>query len=418
MHKFLSEHDIVNKITAGLASFPYDGKRVLLIVPDLTRTMPLPSFFRLIVQALRPRVKKLDVLIALGTHAPHNDAQIDQLFGFAPGERHRDFSDISIMNHAWNDPSALMLLGTIPATEISELSDGMLSMDVPVRLNKLIMDYDELLVCGPVFPHEVAGFSGGNKYFFPGIAGQDIIDVTHWVGALVTSYTLIGTKDTPVRKIIDRAANFIPKPRRALCAVVEHDGVSDVFLGPIEEAWSKAADLAAETHITWVPKPFRKVLSILPEMYDEIWVGAKGMYKLEPVIADGGEVIIFAPHIHEVSVVHGQKIREIGYHCRDYFVKQWDAFKHYPWGVLAHSTHLRGAGVYDADTQTEQCRIKVTLATGISEEECQEHKLGYRNWRDIDIAAWEAEAKADDNNLVVHRAGEQLYRLSSTKPKR
>ena len=91
---------------------------------------------------------------------------------------------------------------------------------------------------------------------------------------------------------------------------------------------------------------------------------------MEPVIADGGEVIIYAPHIHEFSVVHGKVIREIGYHVRDYFVKQWDRFKDYPWGVLAHSTHLRGIGTFE--NGIEHPRIQVTLATGISAEECRQ----------------------------------------------
>jgi nickel-dependent lactate racemase len=170
-----------------------------------------------------------------------------------------------------------------------------------------------------------------------------------------------------------------------------------------------------ETHITWVPKPYRQVLSLLPEMYDEIWVGAKGMYKLEPVIADGGEVIIYAPHIHHVSVVHGKLIAQVGYHCRDYFVKQWDQFKHLPWGTLAHSTHLRGAGHYDAATGVETCRIRVTLATSISKQECEALNLGWRDWKSIDVEAWEAEARRDPGCLVVHRAGEQLYRLRAGK---
>ncbi len=414
-HAFLTQGQIESAILDGLAAFPYDGKRVLVLVPDLTRTMPLRVFFRLIVRALRPRVARLDVLVALGTHAPLDEAQMDQLFGCAPGERERDYADVAFLNHDWKNPAALAHLGTIPASEIAALSQGMLSMDVPVRINKLVLDYDELFVCGPVFPHEVVGISGGNKYFFPGIAGPDIIDVTHWIGALVTSYALIGTKDTPVRRVINRAADLIPRPRRALCAVVQHDGVEGLFLGPIEEAWGRAADLAAETHITWVQRPYTRVLSILPPMYDEIWVGAKGMYKLEPVLADGGEVILYAPHIHELSVTHGKLIAQVGYHCRDYFVKQWDKYQAFPWGVLAHSTHLRGAGTYDAATGVETCRITVTLATSIPEHECRALNLNWRDWRGIDVAAWEADAAADPDHLVVHRAGEQLYRLKETR---
>jgi nickel-dependent lactate racemase len=341
---------------------------------------------------------------------------MDQLFGCTPGQRAREFADVAFLNHDWKNPAALAHLGTIPAAEISALSQGMLSIEVPVRINKLVLEYDELFVCGPVFPHEVVGISGGNKYFFPGIAGQDIIDVTHWIGALVTSYALIGTKDTPVRRVIDRAAALIPRPRRALCAVVQHNGVEGVFLGPIDEAWGLAADLAAQTHITWVDKPYSRVLSLLPEMYDEIWVGAKGMYKLEPVVADGGEVILYAPHIHHISAVHGKTIAQVGYHCRDYFVKQWDKFKSLPWGTLAHSTHLRGAGVYDAARGVETCRITVTLATSIPEDECRSLNLNWRDWRTIAVPEWEADAQANPDHLVVHRAGEQLYRLKATRP--
>jgi nickel-dependent lactate racemase len=414
---FLTDAVVEAKIREGIARLPYDGKRVLVLVPDLTRTMPLPVFFRILVSALRGRVAKLDFLVALGTHPGLTETQIDQLFGCEPGERARSFADVAFLNHDWANPEALTFLGNIPASEIRELSMGMLEMEVPIRINKLVLDYDDLFVCGPVFPHEVAGISGGNKYFFPGIAGQDIIDVTHWIGALATSYKLIGTKDTPVRRVINRAAAMIPRPRHALCAVVQHDGVEGIFIGPIAEAWDKAADLAAQTHITWVQQPYRRVLSLLPEMYDEIWVGAKGMYKLEPVISDGGEVILYAPHLRVVSVTHGKKIAAIGYHCRDYFVKQWNTFKGQPWGVLAHSTHLRGAGSYDLATGIETCRIQVTLATGIPEAECKALNLGYRDWRSIDVASWRAEAARDPDCLVVDRAGERLYRLASTRPK-
>jgi nickel-dependent lactate racemase len=306
----------------------------------------------------------------------------------------------------------LTTLGTIPASELLALSGGLLSLDaLPIRLNRRVLDYDQLLVCGPVFPHEVVGFSGGNKYFFPGIAGQDIIDFTHWLGALITSYSLIGVADTPVRQVIDRAARLIPRERFALCSVIapgdDHAEVAGLFFGTPEDAWRSAAELSAQVHVRYVEKPYQRVLSILPEMYEEIWVGAKGMYKMEPVIADGGEVIIYAPHIREISVVHGATLRAIGYHVRDYFVQQWAKFKHYPWGVIAHSTHLRGIGSYT--NGVEQPRIQVTLATSIPKEICHAVNLGYCDPASIDPATWHAQAGPD--SLLVPRAGEFLYRL-------
>jgi lactate racemase len=406
----LSEQQIEEIIADHLNSLALTNQRVLVIIPDATRTMPLPLFFRLIIRHLRQRVKAVDFLVALGTHPPMSEEALLHLVGLTAQEKAAHYHDVRLLNHAWKDPNALITIGTIPANEITQLSHGLLKQNVPVRLNRLILDYDHLLICGPVFPHEVVGFSGGNKYFFPGIAGADIIDFTHWLGALITSFEIIGTKDTPVRRVIDQAASFIPRPRNALCGVVTHEGVEGLFCGTPEEAWRAAANLSAQVHVRYVDHPYRQVLSVMPEMYDEIWVGAKGMYKMEPVVADGGELIIYAPHIKEISVVHGALIKQIGYHVRDYFVKQWDQFKHFPWGVLAHSTHLRGVGTYEDGV--EHPRIQVTLATGISEEECRSVNLGYRDPATIDPQAWLQ--KADPDRLVVPRAGEYLYRLQSS----
>jgi nickel-dependent lactate racemase len=280
-----------------------------------------------------------------------------------------------------------------------------------VTINKLIFAYDLVLVCGPVFPHEVVGFSGGNKYFFPGISGPEVINFTHWLGALITSYDIIGTKHTPVRAVIDRAAAMIDMPKMACCFVVKGYDLHGLYLGEMKEAWAEAATLSAQINIHYEARPFNKVLAIMPDLYDDIWTAAKGMYKMEPVIADGGEVIIYAPHINEVSYSHGADIDEIGYHVRDYFVKQWERFRDKPWGVLAHSTHVRGQGIFANGVETP--RIQVTLATGIPPERCRQINLGYRDPATINLAEWQN--REDEGILVVPRAGELLYRLAAEK---
>jgi nickel-dependent lactate racemase len=301
------------------------------------------------------------------------------------------------------------MVGTIPAAEIEEISDGMLSVDVPVSVNRRVLEADLVMVCGPVFPHEVVGFSGGTKYFFPGVSGPEVINVTHWLGALITSMRVIGTAQTPVRATIDRAASFIDTPAFFWNMVVTHDGLAGLYAGPYPDAWLEAVALSSKLHVRYVDRRFRRVLSVMPTLYDDIWTAAKGMYKVEPVVEDGGEVIIYAPHIDEISYTHGRVLDEIGYHVRDYFVKQWDRFKDKPWGVLAHSTHLRGVGEYDADTGVEHPRIKVTLATGIPRERCERANLGYLDPDSIDFDAWRG--REDEGLLLIPRAGEQLYRL-------
>jgi lactate racemase len=252
---FLSDSEIEESVIKGLDTLSLTDRRVLVLIPDSTRTMPLPLFFRLLVKHLRPKVREVAFLIALGTHPAMSEDAILKMLGLTRTERTELYGDVPIFNHSWQDPYALVTLGEISADEIAMLSNGLFAQAVPVRLNKMILDYDELLICGPVFPHEVVGFSGGNKYFFPGIAGQDIIDFTHWLGALITSYEIIGTKHTPVRAVIDRAAGLIPRERHALCSVVTHEGVAGVFFGTPEEAWSRAADFREQVHIERLDEP-------------------------------------------------------------------------------------------------------------------------------------------------------------------
>lgn len=409
MVPLLSEDQVRQKIAQGLNSLPIQGKRVLVLIPDPTRTMPLPLFFRAIMASLQGRASQVDFLVALGTHPPLGEAELLALVGVTAAEKAAQYPQVHLFNHAWHDPEMLTQVGVITSAQVEGISRGLLHQSIPVCLNRLILDYDHLLVCGPVFPHEVVGFSGGNKYFFPGIAGQDIIDLSHWLGALITSYEIIGTKNTPVRQLIDLAASLIPRPRSALCCVVTPEGVEGVFCGTPEEAWSQAADLSAQVHIRWVEHAYQMVLSVMPTMYSDLWTGAKGMYKVEPMVADGGEVIIYAPHIHEFSLVHGASIREVGYHVRDYFVKQPGKFEAIPGGVRAHSTHLCGLGTYDPITGLESPRIRVTLSTSIPEADCRAVNLGYRAPATIDVAEWTQ--RQDEHLLVVPRAGEYLYRI-------
>ncbi len=384
------------------------GKRVLLIVPDNTRTAPIGLMFKTLHRQIASVTHAFDVLIALGTHPPMNDEAICARLEITPEEHQSPYNDSYFFNHEWNNPAALKEIGVIPASEISGLTDGLFAMDVPVEINKLVFNYDRVIIIGPVFPHEVVGFSGGNKYLFPGIGGPKILNFFHWLGAVCTNPMIIGNKWTPVRKVVDRAGAMVGVDKLCFAMVVGADkSLAGLFAGTPEAAWDQASELSRKVHITRKPGPFKTVLSCAPSMYEEIWVAGKCMYKLEPVVADGGELIIHAPHIREISVTHGKLIREIGYHCRDYFLKQWDKFKRYPWGVLAHSTHVRGIGTFEEGA--EKCRVRVTLATGIPEATCRKINLGYRDPRSIrleDFADRESEGI-----LLVPKAGEMLFRL-------
>jgi lactate racemase len=407
--QLLDENTIQATLTDGLTG-KYSGAKVLVLIPDHTRTIPLSMLFRMVVGILHD-TKQLDFMVALGTHPALDENSLCQLVGITPDERNSTYKHIGLLNHAWDNPDALTQIGTLTQDHIKQLAGNMwhpsLGGDVPVNLNKLALEYDHIIILGPTFPHEVVGFSGGAKYLFPGISGAEMINVTHWLGALITILDTIGIADTPMRDIIHAATEMVATPVTLVSMVVVHDGLAGLFIGDHINAWQAAANLSSDRHITWVDKPYKRVLSVTPPMYDELWTGAKAMYKLEPAIADGGEVIVYAPHLDTVSHVHGKYIYEAGYHVRDYYLKQWDKFKHLPLGVLAHGTHLRGSGVFD--NSIEKARIEVTLSSQVSSEDCKQLSLGYLNPNDVDVDEWQN--REDEGILFVPKAGEMLYRL-------
>ena len=401
----LSNEQIQSWVTENVPLAEFEGKRTLLIVPDATRTAPLPVLFPALRKHLAGAVTDLGVLVALGTHPPMPEDRIRSMLGIAQDD---PCDDVGLYNHEWDNPEALHTIGVLTEEETREISDGVLAQEVPVQINKRVLDYDIVLIVGPVFPHEVVGFSGGNKYFFPGISGPELLNFFHWLGALITNVGIIGIQDTPVRRVVDRAAKLIPIERRCLAFVVASDASPyGMFYGTPESAWKEASEVSGKVHIKRFNKPYRQILSCAPEMYDEVWVAGKCMYKLEPIVADGGELIIYAPHLKEVSITHGETIEKVGYHVRDYFTKQWDRFKDYSWGVLAHSTHVRGTGTFEDGV--EKPRVTVTLASQVPREMCEKINLSYRDPASIDVESFAN--REDEGILLVRKAGEHLHRL-------
>jgi len=406
---FVPETQVREAVGEFFAQNDYAGKRILLIIPDNTRSGPVGDVFKQIHEFLHPKAKAVDCLVALGTHQPLTEEQIYARLSITPEERKSKYSSMQLLNHQWDKPETFTSIGAIGADEIERISGGLFREEVDVAINKLIFDYDAFLILGPVFPHEVVGFSGGHKYIFPGIAGDDIINFFHWLGAVITNPVINGNKWTPTRQVVEKAASFIHMPRKLFAIVAVENQLKGIFIGDCIEAWEKAADLSDQVHIVYKEHPYDKILAVAPKMYDDLWTAAKAMYKLEPVAADGATLIIYAPHITELSYTHGKFIDKIGYHTRDYFLKRMDKFNDVPRAVIAHSTHVKGIGTYI--NGVEKPRINVVLATGVSKERCEKVNLGYLNPDDINIADYEN--KEDQGVLLVHHAGEMLYRLSS-----
>lgn len=405
----LSNEVIRETLEKGLAG-TFAGQKILALIPDHTRSLPLPYLFRALVEILHD-ARQLDFMVALGTHPPLSEDSLNRLVGITAEERGTTFKHIGLLNHAWDEPSALALLGVMEADEIKSIAGERwhpsLPNEVPIQINKAALEYDHIIILGPTFPHEVVGFSGGAKYLFPGISGAEMINATHWLGALAGVVGTIGVKETPVRAMIHAAASRLTTPITLIALTVDGHDLAGMFIGDMLEAWSAAADFSAQRHIHWCEKPYRRVLSCAPAMYDELWTGAKAMYKLEPAVALGGEVVIYAPHLDVVSHVHGKFIYEIGYHILPYFLNDWERFSNIPLGVLAHSTHLRGSGVME--NGIEKPNVRVTLSSKISAEDCAKLNLGYLDPASIKLEDWTN--REDEGILYVPKAGEMLYRV-------
>lgn len=401
----LSSEQIDAALAQGLPTLDISGKRVLLIIPDKTRTAPVADLVQRIVPKLRDLGATVDILVALGTHPQLPEKELLEHVGLTEDVRPAAFSDVKIMNHAWDDPNVIVKVGEIPRSRVHALTDGRISEDVELTLNRVVHEYDHLLILSPVFPHEIAGFSGGSKYLFPGISGIEMINFFHWLGAIITSYRNIGTIDNPVRQALDEAASLVPMPVSAIAIVVHEGGLAHMSVGPLTGSWRSAAEESARCHILRKPRQFRRALSCCPLMYEDMWTGGKCMYKLEPVIEDGGEIVVYAPHVDSMSVVHGSTMKRIGYHVVDYFLEHMDRYADVSKTVLSVAAFVRGSGTYR--NGVERPRINVTIASRIPQDEIEDAGLGYADPQKINVDEWKD--REDEGILYVERAGETLY---------
>jgi len=408
LERALTQGDVREIVGNAVADLPLDGKDVLVLIPDHTRHAPIDLFFQLIGEALHARVRSLDYLVATGTHASMEMERVYAHVGITAEEHRERWPRVRFFNHEHKDVARLTTLGTLEPSEIRRLTNGLFEQPIPITINRKAVEYDHILIVSPVVPHEAMGFAGGNKYFFPGIAGLELVQTFHWLAAVITNPAINGVKDTLTRRVIDRAVEFLPTPRTCFAfAVDQRHELACLYAGEPKAAWSRAADYSARLHIAYLDRPYKRILGLTPPIYEEVWVAGKAMYKLEPVVADGGELVIHGGHVREISFVHGKDIARIGYHVRDYFTKQWDRFANEPKLILAHSTNVKGIGNFE--NGVEQPRVTVSLATSIPEETCGRINLGYRDISSIDIDRW----KEDEDTLVVEEAGQVLYRLKN-----
>lgn len=388
------------------------GARVLGIIPDKTRDDNTDVLFPLAAEILSARrVEQFDALVAQGTHVPMSDDEKRLKVGIGSDSSTPGLGQI--FDHRWNVPEELTTIGELSAAEVTRLTSGLITEAVKVNLNRLLAPgiYDTILIFSATVPHEVAGFAGGAKYLFPGVAGPDLTHATHWLGALASIENVIGRVETPTRHMIEAAADFVSAQIITLNSVVTRDDdnvlrTHALYAGDFREAFRRAAEISRQVHIKYTGRKYRRVVALLDEHYDELWVGGKASYKLGAIIEAGGELIIYAPHLHSISETHGRLIEKYGYAPLDR-VREMVALStelQNNLAVAAHLAHVSYAGQRDEDGHVVP-RFRITMASALDEETCRRVHLGFMDYRQFKREDYEN----DPDTLVVEKAGRDLY---------
>lgn len=407
----LSPAELRQIVEQSLSAIP-QGARVLAIIPDKTRDDNTDLLFPFADEILSARgVERFDALVAQGTHAPMTDEEKRAKIGLKNGARASCLR--AIYDHQWNRPEELVTLGELSAERVRELTNDLIDEAVEVNLNRLLApgNYDFVLIFGATVPHEVAGFAGGAKYFFPGVAGPDLTHATHWLGALASIENVIGRVETPTRQMIEAAAEFVPSKAISLNSVVtrgedERLRTHALFAGDVKQALRRAAEVSRHVHIKYTGRKYKRVVALLDEHYDELWVGGKASYKLGGIIEEGGELIIYAPHLRAISETHGRLIEKYGYAPIDR-VREMVALSselQSNLAVAAHLAHVSYAGKRDAEGRVIP-RYRITLASSLDEETCRRVNLGFMDYRQFRLEDY----ARDPDSLIVERAGRDLY---------
>jgi nickel-dependent lactate racemase len=388
------------------------GARVLAIIPDKTRDDNTDLLFPFAADILTTRqVAQFDALVAQGTHVPMTDDEKRSKIGFSNGAPAGVLGQI--FDHQWNVPEELTTIGELSGTQVSRLTDGLIHDAVTVNLNRRLAPgvYDTILVFSATVPHEVAGFAGGAKYFFPGVAGPDLTHATHWLGALASIENVIGRVETPTRHMIEAAADFVSAQIITLNSVITRDDnnrlrTHALFTGDFRAAFRAAAEVSRRVHIKYTGRKYKRVVALLDEHYDELWVGGKASYKLGGIIEEGGELIIYAPHLRTISETHGRLIEKYGYAPLDR-VREMVALSselQNNLAVAAHLAHVSYAGKRNAEGRVIP-RYRITMASALDEETCRRVNLGYMDYKKFRREDYET----GSDTLVVERAGRDLY---------
>ena len=383
----------------------FDGlgprKKALVIPPDFTRFHSRAGELTQYAYAYYGE-RLTDILPALGTHFKMTDAEIEKMFPGVPKSLFRI--------HNWRDD--VVTVGTVPGAFIKDVSEAAVDYPIPIQVNRLLIEggYDLILSLGQVVPHEVIGMANYNKNIFVGVGGSDCINKSHFIGATYGMERIMGRAITPVRRVLNYASEHFTSnlPIIYIQTVISEgeDGLQmrGLYIGDDFECFEKAAKLSLETNFRMMDREMKKVVVYLdPEEFRSTWLGNKSVYRTRMAIADGGELIVLAPGLHQFGEdpVNDQVIRKYGYVNTPnvlQFVNENEDLQN-NLGVAAHLIHGSSEG-----------RFKITYCPGrLTQAEIESVGFHYADLTEM-MKKYDPTKLKDGWNTV---ANEEIYYISN-----
>jgi len=398
---------VFESVDATSSSRSGELKRVLILPPDHTRLNSRAGEITAIVyEKLTSQGVQVDILPTLGTHNPMTEAQLRMMFGDTiPLEKFKV--------HDWRNE--VVCKGLIDGEMLSELSGGKVDYTVGVEVNKMLFDgYDLILSVGQVVPHEVVGMANYTKNIVVGAGGSDIINKSHFLGAVCNMETILGQTDTPVRKLFNYAVEtFLSDlPITYMLTVMEQDystgemHMRGFYAGDDVDVYNEACKLARKVNITLLDREPKKVVVTLdPHEFQSTWLGNKSVYRTRMAIADGGELIVLAPALKEFGEdpTIDKLIRKFGYKGTPATLKavEEDEELRSNLGAAAHLIHGSSEG-----------RFSITYCPGadMSLEEIRSVGFGAVSYEEM-AARYNPDELKDGFNILPD--GEEIFYISN-----
>ncbi|MCR4905237.1 MAG: lactate racemase domain-containing protein [Clostridiales bacterium] len=401
----LTDDSLRQAVAETLSTYAKDAKRILILPPDFTRMYSgAGKITALIVDAIGESAK-IDVMPALGTHAPMTREECDAFF-----LGRVKYEDLIV--HNWR--TDVVKIGEVPAEFVREVSEGLVDTKIDVEVNRLIVsgDYDCILSVGQVVPHEVVGMANYSKNIFVGCGGSSMINSSHMLGAFYGLERIMGRDFSPVRRVFDYAEEHflasVPLVYMLTCTTNtgEQTNIHGLYVGRERANFEAAVEHSQRINLIKTDEPFRKVVVYLdPREFKSTWLGNKAVYRTRMAIADGGELIVLAPGVVKFGedAENDRLIRKYGYVGRENVLKlvadPANADLAANLSVAAHLIHGSSDG-----------RFSITYCTkGLTKEEVEGAAFLYRPYEEA-AAEYDPSVLRDGWNEV---GGERIYYISN-----